>query len=40
MKKKFCCVFCNGKSFNIQFEYNSLPIDETKFELKNIKIDE
>ncbi len=35
MKKKFCCVFCNGKSFNIQFEYNAPPIGETKFELKN-----
>jgi len=35
MKKKFCCIFCNGKSFNIQFEYNSPPIGETKFELKN-----
>ncbi len=35
MKKKFFCVFCNGKSFNIRFQYNRPPPDETKFDLKN-----
>jgi 2-polyprenyl-3-methyl-5-hydroxy-6-metoxy-1,4-benzoquinol methylase len=35
MKKKFCCNFCNGKSFSIRFEYDSPPVGETKFELKN-----
>ena len=35
MKKSFCCIFCNGISFNIQFQYSSPPINETKFELKN-----
>ncbi len=35
MKKKFCCAFCNGKSFSVRFKYDSPPINETKFELKN-----
>lgn len=35
MKKSFRCIFCNGKSFNIRFKYNSPPIGETKFKIKN-----
>ena len=35
MKKKFCCAFCNGRSFSVRFKYDSPPINETKFEFKN-----
>ena len=37
MRKKLYCVFCNGKSFSIKFEYDTPPTGEVKFELKNKK---